>query len=276
LIKDLAGFLHKHSPAARDDFDVTLSFLCSFFFDDWTFANMIASASWSLTTGAPDNTLADIAGYLRTRIAELRRPNVGKMFDHFAAALAAGETRQCPFLHYTPAVHEQLSLFNAQAGATELYWRAPKTTKNRHIFRVATMTADTVSLNLPNASFAARVDGMTIDGPALKDGLPSHPEQSTLEAHDADTAVELVLVHHQLLACVFYKGSLIAALDRDFRPIDPDFAEKVLGDLSPFANAEWWRRHHWELLNPSPDTTCGAHLESRLQEAEELISCLYA
>ncbi|HLJ88552.1 MAG TPA: hypothetical protein VKZ53_17160 [Candidatus Angelobacter sp.] len=276
FIKDLTRFLHRHSAAASNDLDVTLGFLCSFFFDDWVFATMIAGASWSITMGAPSATLSDIAEYLRKRIVELRQPTISMMFDQYAAALATGETTQCDFLHYSRARLEQLSLFNAQAGATELYWRAPKTTQHRHILRVATMIADTVTLNVSNATFLAMIDGVRIQGPGLKDGFPVHPEQSKLEAHGSDTAVELLLVNHQLLACIFYGGNLIAVLDRQFNPIDPDLAEKALGDLSSFTEAESWRRHHWELLNPSLDTTCGAYLEGRLKEAEDWTAVLYA
>ena len=275
FIGELAAYLHRHSSPARDDLDVTLGFLCSFFFDDWIFASMIAAASWRFAEGAPSTNLDNIAQYLATRTAELRHPRVAVMFDQYASALATNTTRQCDFLHYTQERHESLSEFSAQAGATELYWQAPKTTKHRHIFRVATMVADTVTLDVSKGSFSVAIDGLTIDGPALRGGFPSFPKQSTPEAHQNETAVELLLVRFQLFACVFYKGSLIAVLDRQFRPIDPMLAEEVLGDLSPFVNAEYWRRHHWKLLNPNPDTTCGAYLENRLQRADELTSTLY-
>jgi len=274
-ITGLVRGLHHYSANARADSDVTLAFLCSYFFDDWKFANMIASASWSITGGAPSCTLADLGEYLKRRAAALRDPSVAKAFDLYAAALAIGATRRCPFLNYSTRLYERLSLFNGQAGAAELHWRAPKTSKHRHVFRLGTMNADTVTLNIPNATFKATIDGMTIQGAGLKDGFPSDPEQTIVEAHGNETAIEVLLVQHQVFVCVFYKGNLIAALDRQLSPIDSELAENLLGDISPFENAEWWRRRHWELLDPNPETTCGEYLVARLTEAEQINASLY-
>jgi hypothetical protein len=274
-IKGLVRDLHEHSASAKEDSDVTLAFLCSYFFDDWKFANMVASSSWSLIGGPPTRTLADLGEYLKRRATALRDPIVATMFDLYTAALVIGETRRCPFLNYSTQLHERLSLFNAQAGATEIYWKAPKTSRYRHIFRLGTMNADTVTLDVPNRTFKATVDGITIEGAGLKNGFPSYPEQPILEARGNETAIEVLLVQHQVFVGVFYKGNLIAALDRQLSPIDSELAEKMLGDISPFENAEWWRRHHWELLDPSPETTCGEYLAARLAEAEQINASLY-
>jgi hypothetical protein len=119
------------------------------------------------------------------------------------------------------------------------------------------------------------IDGLTIEGPGLADGFPSYDKKDRTAVHGLETAVELILLQYKLLPCVFYKGNLIAVLDRDLHSIDTGAAEKVLGDLSSFANAESWRQHHWALLNPDPETTCGEYLERRLLEARELGQALY-
>ncbi len=137
------------------------------------------------------------------------------------------------------------------------------------------MNADTVTLNIEKGTFKATVDGVTVQGAALKDGFPLHPKTPIVEAHGRDTAIEVLMLQHQVFVCVFFKGNVIAALDRQMTPIDLEVAEKLFGDMSPFENAEWWRRHHWELLNPSPDTTCGEYLTARLAEADQISASLY-
>jgi hypothetical protein len=275
-IKGIVAGIHKYSANAREDTDVTLAFLCSYFFDDWKFAYTTALSSWSII-GAfkPSRTLADLGKYLTIRVAALRHPSVAQMFDLYAAGLVAGETRRCPFLNYSTEINEQMQLFIAQSGATELYWQAPKTSRYRHILRLGTMNADTVTLDIEKGAFKATVDGITIQGAALKDGFPSYPEKPIVEAHGKDTAIEVLMLQHQVFVCVFFKGNVIAVLDRQMNPIDLEVAEKLFADMSPFENAEWWRRHHWELLNPDPETTCGEYLAAKLDEAERISTGLY-
>jgi hypothetical protein len=133
----------------------------------------------------------------------------------------------------------------------------------------------TVTLDIENATFRATVDGITIEGAALKDGFPSYPDHPVVEAHARETAIEVLMFQHQVFVCVFYKGNVIAALDRQLTPIDLDLAETIFADISPFENAEWWRHHHWELLNPDPETTCGEYLVAKLAEAERISTSLY-
>jgi hypothetical protein len=275
-IKRLVSGIHEHSASARKDTDVTLAFLCSYFFEDWKFAHMIARSSWSVIGDIkPSCTLGDLGEYLKRRIAALQDPIVGKMFELYEAGLVVGETRRVPFLNYSTQLHAQMEVFSAQAGATELYWKAPKTTRYRHVLRLGTMNADTVALDIEKATFKATVDGITIEGAGLKDGFPSYPEHPVVEAHGNDTAIEVLMVQYQVFVCVFFKGNVIAALDRQLNPIDLEIAEKLFADISPFENAEWWRRHHWELLNPDPETTCGEYLFAKLGEAERISTSLY-
>jgi hypothetical protein len=275
-IKGIVADIHKYSASAREDTDVTLAFLCSYFFDDWNFAYMIALSSWSIIEGCkPSRTLADLGKYLMMRAAALRHQSVAQMFDLYAAGLVIGETRRCPFLNYSTELHQQMEMFSAQSGPTEMYWQAPKTSRYRHILRLGTMNADTVTLDIEKATFKATVDGITIEGAALKGGFPSHPDHPVVEAHARETAIEVLMFQHQVFVCVFYKGSVIAALDRQLTPIDLELAETIFADISPFENAEWWRRHHWELLNPDHETTCGEYLVSKLTEAERISTSLY-
>jgi len=138
------------------------------------------------------------------------------------------------------------------------------------------MTADSLTLDIRKGTFECRIEGTKLEGPALRGGFPASPKQNKVEAHDLETAFELVLLKFELLACIFYKGNLVAVTDRQFRPTTDQTIENVLGGLSPFANAEYWRQRYWELLNPDPDTTCGAYLQDRLSEAKSLADSLYS
>lgn len=275
-ITKLVETLHRYSPEARNDFDVTLAFLCSYFFDDSKLAAMIAASSWNMVSGEPEQTLKDVGQYLRERAEKLRHRRIARFFDEYSSALTAGNIRTCPFLNFTNKRAQFLESFNAQAAANELNWQAPKTTKFRHILRVATMTADSLTLDIRKGTFECRIEDTKLEGPALRGGFPASPKQNKVEAHDLETAFELVLLKFELLACIFYKGNLVAVTDRQFRSTTDQTIENILGGLSPFANAEHWRQRYWGLLDPDPDTTCGAYLEDRLSEAKSLVDSLYS
>jgi hypothetical protein len=130
--------------------------------------------------------------------------------------------------------------------------------------------------------FARKLPALAVGNPGLipvsvAGMLPRSigPDHPIVEAHGKETAIEVLMFQHQVFVCVFYKGNVIAALDRQLTPIDLDLAEKIFADISPFENAEWWRCQHWELLNPDPETTCGEYLVAKLAEAERISTSLY-
>ena len=275
-VNQLIAELHRHSSSARQDTDVSLAFLCSFFFDDWHFASIIARAAWgTLSHIEPTQTIQQITNYLESRIQLIHQPDVDIMFEEYTEALVAGSLNSCSFTNYKPELQQLLQIAGASSGGSELYIHAPKASQYRHIFRFGVMTADEMSLNLNDGICQCDIEGHTYSLPILKGGAPAFRDNGSLVANGYDATIEFVLLKWVPYVCFFFRGNLIAVTDRRLKPIAESEAEVLFGNMSSFYHNEWWRRHYWDLLDPSSNTTCGTHIAQRLQEAETPIRAIY-
>jgi hypothetical protein len=276
-VRAILSSVNESCAEAREDPDVALNFLCSYFFDDLRLAELMADCSWSFDASAvrPKHSIKDVGEYIASRVASLHSPSVASMYQEFERALTKGEIRGCSRLNFSVKRYRRIEELAAQAAANELPWPAPKSSRYRGVFRVAVMSGDSLTIRVKQSRFEMSVDGIQISGPVLSEGLPAGEQADIItDAPDA-IAVELILVRHQFLLCVFYKGSLIAALDRNSQPLPTEIAERLLGDLSPFTHAEWWRRHYWELVNRDANSTCGDFLADHLKQASECANLIY-
>jgi len=266
----------RHSELAKLDTDLVLAFLCAYIFHDWRLASLLSTASWTVTGGQPTVAATALAQYLKTRMRDLRSADVGEMVDAYSKELSTGDIRRCSFLHYSREAHEHLAMQIApQAGAHELYWAAPKSQRDRLLFRFGVLAPDRLLVVPKEKRVTCEVGGSTMALPLLTGGLPFGHEDAPLETGGDESGIELIVLRGRVFVCFFMKGSVVAVTDRHFRPIPDMDAEEVFGDMSSFAHSEGWRRHYWELLDPPEGSSCRRYLNEGLAEIERWATRIY-